>query len=191
MMFIASEITPRAALRQLLSALEAPAVLDVGTARSDPEISTKAINRASVAPHAGTYVGFDIQAGEDVDVTGDVHHLADAFGGDSLFDAVVCICGMEHFQHPWTAACELVRMARPGGSVLIETHFAFQEHNYPADYWRFTTAGLRALFCDIAGAHEITVSYQGPGVLVSEQGDYPYAAVPVHTHVCGLFARPE
>ena len=57
--------------------LEAPRVLELGTARAIPERST--LHR-DLVPHAAEFLGTDIVPGADVDIVADVHRLSEVAG---------------------------------------------------------------------------------------------------------------
>lgn len=85
----------------------------------------------------------DIDAARNPDVVGDAERLP--FGDDS-YEIVICSEVLEHIRHPEKAISEMRRVLRPGGTLVLTTRFAFPVHDAPADYWRFTPYGLRALF---------------------------------------------
>ena len=59
------------------------------------------------------------------------------------FDAVLSTQVLEHVENPGLHLAEAFRVLRPGGSLLLSTHGIFPYHPDPADYWRWTSAGLR------------------------------------------------
>ncbi len=81
------------------------------------------------------YIGCDAREGPGVDKIVDVQRteLPDGCAG-----VVLCLDTLEHVVNPIRACHEMARITRPGGWALITTVFAFQIHDYPADYWRFT-----------------------------------------------------
>lgn len=64
------------------------------------------------------------------------------------FDVIVCTEVLEHTLQPFDAAKELLRIVKPGGSVLVSTPYNFRIHGPLPDCWRFTEHGLRELFKD-------------------------------------------
>lgn len=90
---------------------------------------------------------------------------------DGYFDAVICIQVLEHVENPLLAAKEIIRVLKPGGSLLVTVPFLAFYHgkkcrnhapdheSYP-DLWRFTYQGLEQLFRDIT--HVETASLSGP-----------------------------
>ena len=168
-----------------LKAMDSPSVAEIGTLQSVKGIPT--IHK-SFFPNAKSYIGVDIEAGDDVDLVADVHSLSQAIACDSL-DAVVAIAIFEHLKHPWVAMAEIGKVLKHGGIVYVETHFAFYEHAYPSDYYRYTQDGLRAL-ADYAGLETVAVSYQNPCFIVLTIGSSAPVAQRAHSNV-QLYARKK
>lgn len=106
----------------------------------------------------GTWTGIDMQAGEGVDLVADMHSLPPEWAG--RFSGVVCSEVLEHVARPWRALPELRRVMAPGSLVVITTLFAFPEHGYPDDYYRYSRGGLALLLAD-AGFTGIQTEYAG------------------------------
>lgn len=90
--------------------------------------------------------GCDLQPGDGVDEVQDLHDLKlpdDSVGTALLFDTI------EHVRVPWRALAEIRRCLKPGGLVIMTSHWYFPIHAYPDDYWRFTASGFRSLFEDL------------------------------------------
>lgn len=86
----------------------------------------------------------------DPDILGDIHQLP--FKENSV-DAIICMSVLEHVEDPLTAAKELYRVLKPGGSCFIYTPFLYYYHaekGYYKDYWRFTEDALHLLFKDFS-----------------------------------------
>jgi SAM-dependent methyltransferase len=66
------------------------------------------------------------------------------FAADN-FDAVVCNQVLEHVFNPDDFVGEIVRVLKPGGTLLLTVPFAWDEHEQPYDYARYSSFGLRAL----------------------------------------------
>lgn len=106
----------------------------------------------------GQWTGIDMQAGEGVDQVADIHDLPAEWAG--RFSGIVCSEVLEHVARPWLALPELFRVLQPGGLLVITTLFAFPEHGYPDDYYRYSQSGLRLLLAD-AGFSDIATEYAG------------------------------
>jgi len=58
-------------------------------------------------------------------------------------DLVLSTQVLEHVEDPAGYLAECARVLRPGGKLLLSTHGIMYYHPDPADYWRWTCAGLR------------------------------------------------
>ena len=67
---------------------------------------------------------------------------------DARFDAIVCNQVLEHLPDPSAALCELRRVLKPGGRILLSAPLFYHEHQKPYDFFRYTRFGLRRLFDD-------------------------------------------
>jgi SAM-dependent methyltransferase len=95
------------------------------------------------APRASSYVGVDLVDNPRAELSGPVEDLPVE---DAAFDVVLCNQVLEHCDDPVKAVTELRRVTAPGGRVLVTTHGVMPYHPSPADYWRWTHAGLEKLF---------------------------------------------
>lgn len=116
----------RARLEELMlefGVTPASKVLDVGTG---PGVLQPYLRRILGA--AGTLLAFDIsgemirqalrkdRTAKDLFFQGDAQHMALP---TNWFDHVICFAAFPHFPHPAQALCELARVAKPGGQVVI------------------------------------------------------------------------
>lgn len=97
------------------------------------------------APYAASYVGVDPVDNPVADVRGYVESLPLE---DASCDVAICVQVFEHCDDPARAVSELARVTAPGGRALVSTHGVMAYHPSPADYWRWTHAGLEKLFRD-------------------------------------------
>lgn len=123
-------------LRELLPRLSGE-VVDVGCGRKP--------YRARVP--ATRYVGVDV----DTPVTRELA-AADVFYdgrtlpfADASFDGVLCSQVLEHVFQPEAFLQEIARVLRPGGQLVLTVPFAWDEHEQPHDFARYSSFGLRAL----------------------------------------------
>lgn len=65
---------------------------------------------------------------------------------DSVLDAVECDAVLEHVENPDALAREIFRALKPGGLVHAVVPFCHPYHAYPADFRRWTQAGLEQWF---------------------------------------------
>lgn len=117
------------------------------------------------------FVGMDATAGANVDVVADIaaplDELRAKLDGQS-FGAIICAHVLEHVQNPWRASQNIELLLQPNGVLFIQSPWVQGFHGYPNDYWRFSLAGLLALFPAI---ELIDWSYSGGS------SDYAYRVV--------------
>lgn len=130
-----------------------------------------------------TWTGVDFLEGLGVDVLGDAEKLP---FDPNRFTGAVCSETLEHVRRPWVAMSELVRVTQPGGLVLVTTMTAFPIHDYPNDYWRFTSEGLRVLMED-AGLTRVETFSDGNVVFqLNDHGEPGHVRKDCPIHVFGL-----
>lgn len=93
------------------------------------------------------YVGLEIdsahaRAHSGADVFYDGRTFPFAAGS---FDAVLCSQVFEHVFTPEEFLGEIRRVLRPGGLLLLTVPFAWDEHEQPFDFARYSSFGLRAM----------------------------------------------
>ena len=74
----------------------------------------------------------------------DAHSMASHLDHDS-YDLIIANSVFEHLHQPFVAMGEVVKLLKPGGFLFWHTPFEFEQHGVPADYFRYTVAGARAL----------------------------------------------
>jgi hypothetical protein len=139
----------------------APRILELGTKRSDPARSTSHKVELLSVNQGVTHVGIDMEAGQDVDLVVDAHHLTERLPHAS-FDAFLAASVFEHLRWPWLAALELNAVLRVGGFGYVQSHHTFPLHGYPNDYWRFSVEAWGSLFCPETGWEVLQVDYAFP-----------------------------
>lgn len=92
-------------------------------------------------------VGLDLFDGEGVDFTHNMENPLPAEFG--LFDHVDCCSVLEHCERPWLMCQNIEAAMCDGATLLLQVPFVWRVHNYPGDYWRFTTESFRILFPNI------------------------------------------
>jgi SAM-dependent methyltransferase len=65
---------------------------------------------------------------------------------DARYDFVLCTQVLEHVPRPLEVLQEFARVLKPGGRVWLSTPLAYEEHEVPYDFFRYTQYGLRSLF---------------------------------------------
>ena len=75
---------------------------------------------------------------------------------DASVDAVLMTQVLEHLPEPAVALREAARVLRPRGGIFLTVPFAWELHELPSDFWRFTPGSLEKLLAS-AGFAEIVV----------------------------------
>jgi SAM-dependent methyltransferase len=88
------------------------------------------------------FIGTDMREGAGVDRVEDLRALSFA---DGEIGTAICLDTLEHCEDPRVACREMHRVLADGGLCAIASVMLFGIHGYPADYWRFTPEGFRAL----------------------------------------------
>lgn len=98
---------------------------------------------------ATSYVGVDIQTSghnhkeSKVDIFYDGKALPFA---DGHFDAVVCFEVFEHIFNIEEVLSEIRRVLKDGGQLVVSVPFAWEEHEVPYDFARYTSYGIAHVF---------------------------------------------
>lgn len=114
-------------------------VLEVGAYNVNGTIRDQFANRERFPE----YIGVDMRPGPGVDRVMDANKLEFKNGS---FDVLLCCDMIEHDARFWESAREFHRVLKPGGyAIVTAASLTMPPHEYPYDYWRFTTDGIRAL----------------------------------------------
>jgi SAM-dependent methyltransferase len=65
--------------------------------------------------------------------------------GDAEYDAVLCTQVLEHVANPQDVLNELHRLLKPGGRLYMTVPLAWELHELPFDFFRYTPPGLAAM----------------------------------------------
>lgn len=115
--------------------------------------------RAYIEPFVDEYVGLDVeQRHPDTAIIGDIQSMP-MVDSDS-FDTVLASEVLEHVPRPGAAFCELGRILRPGGHLIVTVPHLSRIHEAPHDYFRFTRFALR-LLVEEAGLEVQSISEVG------------------------------
>jgi SAM-dependent methyltransferase len=77
----------------------------------------------------------------NTDVVGDAHQLPFK---DGVFDACICMNAFEHYREPHRVAKEILRVLKPGATLLMHTAALQPIHEPPHHYYNTTRYGLAA-----------------------------------------------
>jgi SAM-dependent methyltransferase len=78
------------------------------------------------------------------------------------FDIIYSVAVFEHFAMPWVVATEIAKLLKPGGIILIKTHFSFGSHERPWHFFQFSDMALRVLFSPALGFECIEAGASNP-----------------------------
>ena len=65
---------------------------------------------------------------------------------DNSFDSILCTQVLEHVYDHHTVIKEIHRVLKPNGHIILTVPFAWELHEEPYDYFRFTKHALKNLF---------------------------------------------
>ena len=92
--------------------------------------------------------GIDISDGEGVDEVVDITQADSEFLKKHVkhFNTIICMEIMTHVKNPFAAAENMQKMMADKGTAIFSECFVRKISKMPADYWRFTYDGTKALF---------------------------------------------
>jgi SAM-dependent methyltransferase len=85
-----------------------------------------------------------------VDHVGPAHDLPVP---DNCYDAVLCTQVLEHVPNPDAVIRELHRILRPGGRLYLTVPLAWELHEMPFDFYRYTPHGLASILSGAGFVH--------------------------------------
>jgi len=91
---------------------------------------------------------------------------------DASYDVCFSVAVFEHVRRPWDAAREIGRILRPGGLAVTHTVFAWEYHDKPVDFWRYTHLSLPFLFQAYGGLETVRCGYDITGRWRNRGTDY-------------------
>lgn len=94
------------------------------------------------------YIGAEIFDGQFVDAVWQAGSPLPFKDGE--FDVAISTQVLEHAADPKHVIAETRRVLKPGGRIFFSAPFAWETHDYPADYWRFSEQALRLLFAEFS-----------------------------------------
>ena len=144
-----------------------PTVLEIGSRKRSGNAKTSRL------PDDAQYVGFDIAAGDNVDVVGDAHFMSHHLP-NNYFDFVFSISTFEHLLMPWKVAIELNAVMKKGALGFIHSHQAWPVHDAPWDFYRFSKFGWHGIFNKYSGFEILASAHAEPATIISNvQMDNP------------------
>jgi glycosyltransferase involved in cell wall biosynthesis len=79
---------------------------------------------------------------------------------DETLDAIICTQVLEHVPNPADVLREFHRVLKPGARLLLTTPLAWEEHEMPYDFYRYTRSGLEYLLGQ-AGFERLDITARG------------------------------
>jgi hypothetical protein len=122
------------------------AIVEIGSRQTGNTTSFRGIFKDT------TYVGVDMQPGNNVDVVCD---LTQGIGElkENSFNLVICCSVLEHTPQPWLLAKNIELLTAKNGIVFMSVPWIWRYHKYPDDYFRFTPSAIKSLFPNIEWSH--------------------------------------
>jgi SAM-dependent methyltransferase len=90
----------------------------------------------------GIYTGIDIEQNSQNTVQV-IASITNVPLPDSHFDVILCTEVLEHVSDTDAAFCELARLLKPGGKMVVTVPFAYPLHEEPYDFVRLTPYQIR------------------------------------------------
>lgn len=116
-------------------------VLDIGGEPNSPK------NCRRFFHDYDTWLSLNIDPSKRPDIVGDCNWSLPF--KDAVFDAVLAISALEHIRNIDLAVREIVRIAKPGGMIVLQTPFLFELHGAPDDFHRPTESWWRYKLLDL------------------------------------------
>jgi SAM-dependent methyltransferase len=105
------------------------------------------------------YDTLDIEPrGPDVKFIGSVLNMHMIY--DNYYDSALCFDVLEHIPDPPKAVLEILRILKPGGTLMLSVPHLSRLHEEPNDFFRFTKYGIQRVLQN-AGFVQIEVISQG------------------------------
>jgi SAM-dependent methyltransferase len=97
--------------------------------------------------HSEEYIGLELDTLENRSLNfADYYYDGGRFPfDDRFFDVILCNQVLEHVFEPQNFLVEIRRVLKPGGKILLTVPFAWDEHEQPKDYARYSSFGLKYL----------------------------------------------
>lgn len=126
-------------------------VLEIGSGRQD--MGEDAYSMRDLFPPTAEFVQSDVNPDFG-------HRVIDITTMDIAeeFDVILCLSVLEHIPTFQEAPPRLYRALCPGGVLMVSTPMCFPYHDEPADYWRLTEHGMRAV---LAPFDRVEVRHRG------------------------------
>lgn len=121
-----------------------------------------ALTRGLVTKHIGVDHPATVHHRENIDVFATCYETGLP---DAMADTVLCTAVLEHLERPQDAICEMHRILKPGGYLILGAPLFWHLHEEPRDFCRYTSFGLTHMF-ETAGFQVVEV-YPMSGFIVT------------------------
>jgi len=133
-------------------------VLEVGSRDINGSIKQRLIR------HGLEYTGLDMIA--PADIIANAHDIK-AIMRSETYDLVICMDTLEHDNMFWITIDNMRWVLKKGGWLVICTpSYAWSIHEWPGDYYRFSTQAFREIF--FVGYKELYMDVVGDPIIPSE-----------------------
>ena len=96
-----------------------------------------------------TFIGIDIESGENVDCVFDISDNISKLRRKvriKQFSTIICPHVLEHVRNPFIVADNIKKLLLPRGKTIVTVPWVQGFHEFPDDYWRISFSGLKELF---------------------------------------------
>lgn len=151
-------------------------VLEIGSKSFNGENFTLRTALADTSLHETyqiKYIGMDMDAGLNVDVVINPKDKFYPVPNDSI-DIIVSSSSFEHDPRFWMTFLKMLQVLKPGGFLQLNMPYAWAEHRYPVDCWRFYRDSGYALYewgMDNGFAIHLLLTEKMPGFLSKDGTD--------------------
>ncbi|MFA5162713.1 MAG: methyltransferase domain-containing protein [Elusimicrobiales bacterium] len=150
----------------IVNAMPDAKILEVGSRN----VTGETHKRRNCFHNQAGYTGFDVLAGENVDIVGDAHELSSYFSANS-YDAVMASSVFEHLLMPWKVVLEMNIVLKKGGYLYISVPSIWPPHELPCDFWRYLPNSFDGLLNKYTGFKILKTIEGVPCRVVSLAGD--------------------
>lgn len=100
------------------------------------------------------YTGVDISGGDNVGLIMTIEFEIPLH--NNQFDVVICGQVLEHCRNPWMLVCDMTRILKQNGLLILIAPREIKTHDYPIDCYRILKDGMQSLL-DQAGCEVLDV----------------------------------
>lgn len=91
-----------------------------------------------------------------------MHINYQSFFEEESFDLIFSSAVFEHLYAPWVVAEQIQNILKVNGCIFVETHFSFNAHERPWNFFQFSEMGLRVLFNEGLGFELVEYGLSNP-----------------------------